>query len=94
MDYIEPIPFLVIMAIIVAAWLTLTIRDRRRWRAEADAWHRAIDRVQFIERARGCASVWWDETSHDYGVCTLRLDHGDGTGRGLHVDTVTGLIRR
>jgi hypothetical protein len=89
MDYIEPIPFLVIMALIVAAWLVLTTRDRRRWQAEAAAWHRAVDRVQYVTRTRGCAVVWWDEPSRGYGVCERRLDHD-----GPHVDTLTGHILR
>lgn len=89
MDYIEPIPFLIIMALIVLAWLTIGILDRRTWRREADAWHVALNRIQ-REEARGrCGRAWWISEAHDYAVCTRHFEHV-----GPCLDTLTGRIDR
>lgn len=88
-DNIEPIPFLVIMALIVATWLIIGIRDRRRELVSIGAWLVARHRM-YVDAGR-CGAVWSDERERFDGVhwCDRPTGH-----TGPHLDTPTGAIRR
>lgn len=88
-DVIEPLPFLIILTILVVAWIIIGLRDREKWRREATAWHIALHRIQHAQRTRGCARAWWDAERQDYGVCVRPIDH-----TGPCIDNRNGSIDR
>lgn len=90
METVEPLSFLIVMALIVATWIIIGIRDRRAWRREAEAWRTAIARNQRYRMRRWCAHTWWDKRAADYGVCTRRDYEHDGP----HFDGITGYLHR
>ncbi|KQQ65187.1 hypothetical protein [Microbacterium sp. Leaf320] len=85
-DNIDPVPFLIALALIVAAWLALGIRDHRRGRIVEAALTAALaDRVdQGI-----CALIWLGDDSGLWVVCSRPLDH-----TGPHVNHRTGDLDR
>lgn len=87
MDNIEPLSAVVALTIIVAIWLGLGIRDRRR--ARLDAERRAA--VLLGMRAAGlCAMVWPIEEEEDvWVVCARAYEH-----TGPHLDHSGQHLRR
>lgn len=88
-DCIDPVPFLVALALIVAVLLGLGIRDRRRTRNAVRRWHVAVARFSREAHRGACAWVWWDPSVQDYHVCTRPVDHPTA----LHVDEPYGARR-
>jgi hypothetical protein len=85
-DNIEPTAALVALLLIVAAWIALSIRDRRR---ERDRLARLLYLLH--ERARVwniCSHVWRSVTG-DYVVCSRPNEHD-----GPHLNQWTGDLDR
>lgn len=77
-DSIDPIPFLIVMALIVAVWLWLGIRDRRRARVDRLQLARldhAVYRVEVCLALGGCAYLWRDPHTDSYHVCNRSRGH-------------------
>lgn len=88
-DSLTPGFALVALTIIVAIWLALGIRDRRR--ATRDAVDAIVGRHRMYVANGRCGAVWSDEGDRFDGVhwCDRHAEHV-----GPHVDTPTGSIRR
>ncbi|WP_262002218.1 hypothetical protein [Microbacterium sp. Mcb102] len=74
-DNISPLALLVALTMVVALWLYLGIRDRRRARRRDTAASVRLVRAQWErEHILGrCSAVWQDRDA--WIVCTLRYEH-------------------
>lgn len=77
-DNIEPLPFLIVMALLVTVWLALGIRDRRRAR-------RRVERLG--PDAPRCSLLWEDGIK--LCVCDRPHEH-----TGPHVDSFRRVLLR
>lgn len=83
-DHVDPIPFLVVLALLVAVWLFIGIRDRRRSNELARL---AVERHRYLRDAGACAAMWPEADAWRW--CTRPYEH-----TGPHLDHVNGGIRR